>query len=332
MAYFIVNLNLLKYMSTISCLHNPTQAVNCSDNPMRAVINLKKNLRTFDKIEDIEFVPDLKFDEKNIKMTIPDVNTKKSLYYLENVLTNDECQHLLFLSEKKYSSLTEEFLPIEREGNRLLTLDEKFSSILYDRIKNYIITDPKLENIEPCGFGTDGDWKINSVNKCFRYNQYIAPSIGFKPHRDATFIENEDIRSILSILIYLNDDFLGGDTVFYDTLNTRNKNDIVIDEMKSGYIERFRYKPKKGSVLIFNHNMIHEGTHLLTGSKCVIRSDIIFKRVSRPITYNCNWKKHPDFLQAINYFRKAINCELDGDLENASIYYQKELALRQTSK
>ncbi len=145
-------------------------------------------------------------------------------------------------------------------------------------LKNYIILDKKLENIKPCGFGTDGEWKFDSINECFRYNQYISPSIGFKAHRDATFIENEDTRSIFSILIYLNDNFSGGDTVFYDALGTRSKEDLVNDEMNKGFVELFRYKPKKGSVLIFNHNIIHE--------TYVIRSDIIFKRISRPITYN----------------------------------------------
>ena len=90
--------------------------------------------------------------------------------------------------------------------------------------------------------------------------------------------------------------------------------------MKKGYRERYTYKPKKGSVLIFNHNMIHEGSRLVEGTKYVIRSDIVFKRISRPVAYNYDWRKHPDFLEAINYFRKAMNCELDGDLENASIY------------
>ena len=64
--------------------------------------------------------------------------------------------------------------------------------------------------------------------------------------------------------------------------------------------------------------------------KYLIRSDIIFKRISRPESYNYEWKRNPDFLEAINYFRKAINSELDGKLEEASFYYQKELAIRQT--
>lgn len=130
-------------------------------------------------------------------------------------------------------------------------------------------------------------------------------------------------------MVYLNDDFSGGDTVFYDTFGQRNKYDTVEDEMKKGFTERFRYTPKQGSVLVFNHNMIHEGAQLLIGTKYVIRSDIVFKRTSRPETYNYQWQQHPDFLEAVHYFRKAIQYELDGDLKKASIYYQKELALRQ---
>lgn len=294
------------------------------------MLNAKKNLRTFNKIETVKFCEDKLFNKKNIKHFVPNVNTKKSLYYLENVLTQNECLFLIEQSRQKYSSLTEEFSVEEREGNRLLAIDSNFAEILYDRIKEYIEIDNKIENIKPCGFGVAGKWEPLCLNNCFRYNQYISPSIGFTAHRDATFIENEDVRSVLTVLIYLNDNFDGGDTVFYDTFGPRSKEEIVSDEMSKGFIERFRYKPKSGSILIFNHNMIHEGQKLKKGVKYVIRTDVVFKRTLKPLNYNHKWKKNKDFLLAINYFRKAINYELDGDTINSSIFYQKELAIRQT--
>jgi hypothetical protein len=320
--------------------------------------NRKKNLRTFDRIEDIKFIPDDNFDgnqmkmtipngnfdgnqmkmtipdgnfdANQMKMTIPDVKSKKSLYYIENVLTKLECEKLVEITQNKYSTLKHEFLPSEREGNRLLTNDETFAQVIFERIKKFIFQDPKLIDLKPCGFGVDGEWKVDHINPCFRYNQYISPSVGFKAHRDATYIHNEDIRSILTLLIYINDDFEGGDTVFYDTYGTRTREDLVDDELKRGYTERFRYKPKTGSVLIFNHNMIHEGEALSHGTKYVIRSDVVFKRPVKPPSYDAKWKNDPNFLKAIDYFRRAINCELDGNIKDASIYYQKELAIRQT--
>lgn len=75
--------------------------------------------------------------------------------------------------------------------------------------------------------------------------------------------------------------------------------------------------------------MIHEGEKVLIGTKYVVRSDIVFKRICRPDLYDYSWRTDPDFLLAIDYFRRAMNCELDGDLESASIYYHKELAIRQ---
>lgn len=162
-------------------------------------------------------------------------------------MTDLECVTLIQNSSEKYSSLQDEFLPKEREGNRLLTTDENFASVLFNKIENHIGTDPKLANAKPCGFGTDGVWEPDKINKCFRYNQYFS-RMHFKPHRDATFIQNEDTRSVLSVLIYLNDDFDGGCTVFYNTFGTRKKKDLVHDELARGYTERFRYRPKKGSV------------------------------------------------------------------------------------
>ena len=199
--------------------------------------------------------------------TFPDLSfCKKSVYYLNNVLTDAECEALIQQSQNKFSSLQDEFLTEERSGNRLLADDKPFATELFRRIEPFVETDLKLEGVKPCGFGTDGTWKPDSVNSCFRYNQYFS-HMYFKPHRDATFIENEDRRSVLTLLLYLNDDFSGGDTVFHDAAGPRTKEDLVQDELARGYRERFRFKPKKGSVLLFNHNMIHEGETVTSGVK-----------------------------------------------------------------
>jgi len=287
-------------------------------------LNPKKNLRTFDHFANIKFKQDPNFNNKELICTYPKLDNK-TLLYIESILTNQECDDLIKKSAPHYQTLSHEFMKDERDSNRVLADDEQFAKVLYDRIFSVLSQDMDLQ---PCGFGVKGKWKPVKINSCFRYNQYEEASTGFKPHRDATFIEHEDIRSILSILIYLNDDFTGGHTVFYSTGN-RTKDQLVSDEMKVGYSILFDYKPKKGSVLIFDHNMIHAGLQLELGTKYIIRSDIIFQRIERPITYDYSWRLHPDFIEAIKLYREAMNQELDGNLEQASILYQKELAIRQ---
>jgi hypothetical protein len=296
---------------------------------MVSLLNPKRNLRTFDNYADFRFSPDPLFESSGMKLSVHPYSSK-SLYSIENVLTPMECQALIQQSVDHYQSLSSEFLEIERQANRVLTQDPIFADILYQRLNPFIFQDSHLDEIRPCGFGTMGKWIPDHINSCFRFNQYVGPSIGFTPHRDATYIRNEDLRSILTILIYLNDDFEGGTTSFYKTMTKRTKEMRVCDEMKSGSDLRFRFSPKQGSVLLFNHNMIHSGDPLpVESTKYLIRTDLVFRRVERPSDYNYLWQIDPDFIQAVKYFREAMNQEMDGNIEKASIFYEKSLTLRQ---
>lgn len=300
-----------------------------------SVKSRKKILRTFDNIQKLSFnmEDDIRDDIiSNISCTYYNDISSKSIYSISDILSEVECNNIINASKGKFESLEYEFQENERNGDRLLFMDNNFASIIYSRIKEYVINDPKISNSIPCGFGTSGKWKPIGINPCFRLNRYKSPSIGFTPHRDATYIYNEDTRSILSILIYLNDDFEGGNTIFYKAHGKREKNDLVSDELERGFDIRLKFKPKVGSVLIFNHNIIHEGSEIFSGDKYFIRSDIVFHRAKKPSGYNYNWKRSTDFINAAHYYRKAMQYELDGHLEQASIYYQKELAIRQCQK
>ena len=218
-------------------------------------MNHKYNLRTFDNIQHIYFTKDPNF-KNHISITNLSHLTSKTFFVLDNVLSDVECDMLIRKSNDKYETLENEFPKQERDANRCLAMDDYFAQVLYARISKYINQNYKGEI--PCGFGTIGQWQPYKINKCFRYSQYISPSGGFEPHRDATYLDHEDTRSILTITIYLNDDFEGGKTVFYKTTNKRTKEQLVKDEMSNGYKIRYLYNPRKGSVLIFNNNMIHE--------------------------------------------------------------------------
>ena len=88
--------------------------------------------------------------------------------------------------------------------------------------------------------------------------------------------ENEEIVSRLTVLMYLNDDFVGGETKFYSPQN----NDKHIASVR----------PVAGSVLLFPQGVgedaveyaranwpLHEGSPVLSGRpKYVIRSDVLF--------------------------------------------------------
>ena len=68
--------------------------------------------------------------------------------------------------------------------------------------------------------------------------------------------------SKITVLIYLNDGYNGGETVF---ISPKDHN------------ERVPYVPTAGSVLMFEHRLLHEGAELVEGQKFLIRTEVMYK-------------------------------------------------------
>ena len=97
------------------------------------------------------------------------------------------------------------------------------------------------------------------LNEMFRFYKY-SPGQRFKMHRDGSYRRNETEFSYYTFMVYLKDDYEGGQTRF-----------------ESGeYVA-----PKKGLALIFEHSLKHEGARLQSGNKYVLRSDVMFKQKSQ---------------------------------------------------
>ena len=76
-----------------------------------------------------------------------------------------------------------------------------------------------------------------------------------KKHKDQSYIRNDSEASYYTILIYLNDNYIGGETVF---------DEITIN-------------PKAGTALIFRHDLEHTGSEVRSGIKYILRTDIMFR-------------------------------------------------------
>lgn len=88
--------------------------------------------------------------------------------------------------------------------------------------------------------------------KDLRFYKY-ANGQRFKMHKDGPWSEN-GLSSKLTFLIYLNDDFVGGSTVFKD----------------------LSVSPVAGDALLFIHDTWHEGSAVTEGVKYVLRSDVLY--------------------------------------------------------
>jgi len=104
------------------------------------------------------------------------------------------------------------------------------------------------------------DKKILGLNDHFRYYHY-SPTEYFKPHKDGhTKIPGKE--SLLTVLFYLNDTD-GGETILMPDGYSKKESWITVN-------------PKKGSILIFEHDIWHEAKPVNSGEKFVLRSDVFF--------------------------------------------------------
>ncbi|HSO00820.1 MAG TPA: 2OG-Fe(II) oxygenase [Candidatus Nanopelagicales bacterium] len=65
------------------------------------------------------------------------------------------------------------------------------------------------------------------------------------------------VRSLLTLVFYLNDGFDGGETDFPELGR--------------------RVAPRAGRALLFQHRVLHEATEVLAGEKLVLRTDILYR-------------------------------------------------------
>jgi 2OG-Fe(II) oxygenase superfamily len=79
----------------------------------------------------------------------------------------------------------------------------------------------------------------------------------FKKHFDESYLVG-DSSAETTVIVYLNDDFDGGCTSFYDC-------DRVVTHI-----------PKQGDILMFDHEHMHEGHVVTQGTKYIIRCDILY--------------------------------------------------------
>jgi len=177
---------------------------------------------------------------------------KPFIFEIPNILTEMECNQWI----GRIRSAGPEPAPINtirgveikpqiRNNRRVIFDDAEWADDLFDRVKDRI---PQ----EIHGMALVG---VNERLRCYEY----LPGHRFAPHSDGAFIRNEDERSWYTYIIYLNEEFEGGETIF-----------IVEPEVV--------IKPRTGAGLFFQHPIIHEGALVTSGIKYAVRTDLMYRK------------------------------------------------------
>lgn len=173
------------------------------------------------------------------------------IFLIENFLSDSECDYYIEMTQDKVfeeakinMSGRQTMNKGVRNNDRLMIFDNNLAKNLFEKAVEFL---PQAHE----------DYKILNFNEMFRIYKY-SPGQQFKMHRDGSYIRNENEKSFYTFLIYLNDDFEGGETEFENL---------------------FTVAPKKGSALAFYHPLRHEGKTLISGQKYVLRTDVMYSKI-----------------------------------------------------
>ncbi len=168
------------------------------------------------------------------------------VFSVPQLLSVIECEQLIELAEVSgfepagvRTNHGQKAMPLVRNNERVLVESAVWVDLLWRRTSTLNL--PQLE-----GQGA------SCLPKDLRFYRY-RPGQRFRMHKDGPWIEG-GLTSRLTLLVYLNDQFVGGETDFRD----------------------FVVHPTQGDALFFIHDTWHEGRAVVSGTKYVLRSDVLY--------------------------------------------------------
>ena len=201
--------------------------------------------------------------------------TVPNLSLIKDVLSSDECASIIAATES-IGFLAD--APIRDDGSQSSILahnvywmiDQAFHDALWERVRHFVPADVAGKTAQ-------------GINRRFRVYRYV-PGAEYRCHIDGAWPpsgihpitkayqydsspENAKQSSLFTFLIYLNDEFEGGETTFF------------LPSVREGVMNAYPVHPVMGSVAMFPHGetigaLLHEGTGVRKGAKYVIRTDV----------------------------------------------------------
>lgn len=210
---------------------------------------------------------------------------------IHQALIPEDCQKLIKLMQQstnveKVSVQGRKDVPDDRVGSIRTTLwAPQLAQQLWRKIDHLT----SIRNMNPLsatdwwqGNKNRTKWKACGVSPMLRFMRYEAGGQHYA-HYDAGFIyENDSIRTLQSIVIYLTTTNNGGSTRFIKD----NQDDVAIwdrshldwtREVRNDEV-MFKSHPEQGKMLIFDHRICHD-VELYLGNepRIIIRGDLVFQ-------------------------------------------------------
>jgi prolyl 4-hydroxylase len=137
-----------------------------------------------------------------------------------------------------------------RNNTRIMWDDEREANELLDRVGGHGRGGGRA-SVPPILSGM----RLVGANPRLRLYRY-APGERHGAHWDTVVELEGGVKSLLTLVFYLNDGFEGGETDFPEL--------------------PLRCSPRRGRALLFQHRILHEATEVRSGEKFVLRTDVLY--------------------------------------------------------
>lgn len=249
------------------------------------------------------------------------IMTGTRVFSLSNLMSSEECAY--YIREVQETAPPQpvdwEYSPRYRSCRRSTVRCPELASALWERIQAVLRVDD-VALVRPFGFGTDGSWAPVGVNDVFRITRNDVGD-HFNAHRDGAFVIDNENRSIYTLMVYLGvtsdgatpERLSGGQTRFWQDRGAASGGDESAGDSHVDVV------PEVGNGVVFCHDVWHEGMHVAAGCKWVLRTDIMFHRVSRvrldhaTLVHSPTGLSSPDAKRAEELYQESIRLQKAGD-------------------
>jgi hypothetical protein len=166
-----------------------------------------------------------------------------------------ECRELIDRADERgFRSPEPEYPPSYRNNDRQVLDDPELAARLLERLRPHLPERLRAEG---------RDWRLYGLNERMRLCRY-RPGQRFGVHRDGVHYREGGRQSRLTFVVYLNDatEFAGGSTRFYP---------------ERGAPPSASVPPAAGTLVLFTHDLWHDGEEVSSGVKYVLRSDVLYQ-------------------------------------------------------
>lgn len=242
---------------------------------------------------------------------------------IRNLLTEGECQQIIDVIDSA-ALIPGSAKTFVRDNYVTAVDDEDASSDLFDRITASLrgagedtirCNSENASSFLDNGCGMKGLWELHSLNPTLELVKYFSGG-HFAAHYDGdTVVDAPTLRSFKTFMVYLNDEYDGGETNFGEYEDaTDTKPHISKDLVHTSF------KARRGDCIIFDHKLWHEGQSVREGRKYLIKSNLMYRSTVQ----------EPDLsleAQASRLYYEGVAHDKEGLTEEAISKYRKAYKL-----